>query len=248
MNLLYHSAKVFATGTADRKFCIFEKNRHCARNAAHPTSENGKLAALTSGRPAFRQHAKHAEGSDTSHVSHTRKDPERMAYKPQFRQKKKDHAAQRGRDAFGTATRISASLSRRLSAFFESTSRPRSQSGKVRRSDTRPGDICERAERSEGSDSGPVRKAPVSACKPLCAILLAKASVYPLLLVKANVGRLCEKLKNALKSGLEQRCNSNFLAIFVEVILWYFDRLRKAPALLAPEPSLSLTSQVQRKF
>ena len=88
----------------------------------------------------------------------------------------------------------------------------------------------------------------VSPCEPLCAILLAKVSVYPLLLVKANVGRLCEKLKNALKSDLEQRCNSNFLAIFVEVILWFFDRLRKAPALLAPEPSLSLTSQVQRKF
>ena len=32
------------------------------------------------------------------------------------------------------------------------------------------------------------------------------------------------------------------------VILWFFDRLRKAPALLAPEPSLSLTLQVQRKF
>ena len=126
--------------------------------------------------------------------------------------------------------------------------RPRPKSGKVRRSDTRSGDVCERAERSEGSDSGPVRKAPVSACVPLCAILLAKVSVYPLLLVKANMGRLCEKLKNALKSGLEQRCNSNFLAIFVEVILWFFDRLRKAPALLAPEPSLSLTSQVQRKF
>ena len=31
-----------------------------------------------------------------------------------------DHAAQRGRDAFGTATRISASLLRRLSAFFGS--------------------------------------------------------------------------------------------------------------------------------
>ena len=94
----------------------------------------------------------------------------------------------------------------------------------------------------------PSETPPVSLCVPLCAILLAKVSVYPLLLVKANVGRLCEKLKNALKSGLEQRCNSNFLAIFVEVILWFFDRLRKAPALLAPEPSLSLTSQVQRKF
>ena len=119
----------------------------------------------------------------------------------------------------GTATRISASLSRRLSAFFESTSRPRSQSGKVRRSDTRPGDVRKRAVRVEGSDSGPVRKAPVSPCEPLCAILLRKASVYPLSLVKANVGRLCEKLKSAMRSGLKQRCNGNFLAIFVEVDL-----------------------------
>ena len=119
----------------------------------------------------------------------------------------------------GTATRISASLSRRLSAFFESTSRPRSQSGKVRRSDTRPGDVRKRAVRVEGSDSGPVRKAPVSPCEPLCAILLRKASVYPLSLVKANVGRLCETLKSAMRSGLKQRCNGNFLAIFVEVDL-----------------------------
>ena len=115
----------------------------------------------------------------------------------------------------GTATRISASLSRRLSAFFESTSRPRSQSGKVRRSDTRPGDVCERAERSEGSDSGPVRKAPVSACKPLCAIFLGTPSVYPLSAVKANVGRLWEKLK----SGWEQRCNGNFWTIFAGTVL-----------------------------
>ena len=35
---------------------------------------------------------------------------------------KKDYAAQRGRDAFGAATRISASLLRRLSAFFRSVS------------------------------------------------------------------------------------------------------------------------------
>ena len=40
--------------------------------------------------------------------------------------------------------------------------RPRPKSGKVCRSDTRPGDVRERAECSEGSDSGPVRKAPVS--------------------------------------------------------------------------------------
>ena len=60
-------------------------------------------------------------------------------------------------------------------------------------------------------------KAPVSPCVPLCAILLAKASVYPLSLAKANVGRLCEKLKDAMKSGLGQRCGGNFLAIFAGV-------------------------------
>ena len=45
--------------------------------------------------------------------------------------------------------------------------------------------------------------------------------MYPLLPVKASVGRLCEKLKNAMKnamkSGLEQRCGGNFLAIFAGV-------------------------------
>ena len=65
----------------------------------------------------------------------------------------------------------------------------------------------------------PSETPPVSACKPLCAILLRKPSVYPLSLVKANVGRLCEKLKSAMRSGLKQRCNGNFLAIFVEVDL-----------------------------
>ena len=42
----------------------------------------------------------------------------------------------------------------------------------------------------------PSETAPVSACKPLCAILLAKASVYPLSSAKANVGRFagdCDK-------------------------------------------------------
>ena len=45
--------------------------------------------------------------------------------------------------------------------------------------------------------------------------LSPKAECVPAFGVKANVGRLCEKLKN----GLEQRCGGNFLAIFVEVDL-----------------------------
>ena len=97
--------------------------------------------------------------------------------------------------------------------------RPRPKSGKVRRSDTRPGDVRERAARVEGNDSAPVRKAPVSPCVPLCAIFLRKPSVYPLSLVKANMGHLCERLKNTMKSGLEQRCDGNFWTIFAGTVL-----------------------------
>ena len=43
--------------------------------------------------------------------------------------------------------------------------------------------------------------------------------MYLISSMNANVGRLCEKLKNAMKSGLEQRCGGNFLAIFAGTIL-----------------------------
>ena len=95
----------------------------------------------------------------------------------------------------------------------------RRKSGKVCRSDTRPGEVRERAVRVEGSDSGPLETPPVSACRPLCAILLRKPSVYPLSPVKANVGHLYEKLKTGMKSGLKQRCGGNFLAIFAGTVL-----------------------------
>ena len=63
-------------------------------------------------------------------------------------------------------------------------------------------------------------KAPVSACKPLCAIFLRKPRVYPLSSVKANVGRLCEKLKNAMRNGWGQRCDGNFAGYFSSADKW----------------------------
>ena len=42
------------------------------------------------------------------------------------------------------------------------------KSGKIRRSDTRPGDVRERAERSEGSDTTPHPKRP---CFGVCALV-----------------------------------------------------------------------------
>ena len=76
---------------------------------------------MTSGRPAFQQHVKHAEGNDTTpRLAHS-ESTERRVYKPQLRQKRKRSRSPAGPRRLGTATRISASLSRRLSAFFGST-------------------------------------------------------------------------------------------------------------------------------
>ena len=92
----------------------------------------------------------------------------------------------------GTATRISASLSRRLSAFFESTPGQDPKAAKFAVLTSGHAGFPKRVERSEGSDSGPVRKARVSPCKPLCAIFLREPSVYSLSSVKANVGRFVD--------------------------------------------------------
>ena len=119
----------------------------------------------------------------------------------------------------GTATRMSASLSRRPSVFFGSTSNQDPKAAKYAVLPPGHAEFPNCVERSEGSDSGPVRKAPVSPCEPLCAIFLRRPSVYPLSPVKANVGRLWEKLKIGMRSGLKQRCDGNFLTIFAGTIL-----------------------------
>ena len=56
---------------------------------------------------------------------------------------------------------------------------PRPKSGKVRRSNTRPGDVRERAVRVEGSDCGPIRNAPsFGVCAVVCD-LSRKAECVP---------------------------------------------------------------------
>ena len=72
-----------------------------------------------------------------------------------------DHAAQRGRDAFGTATRISASLSRRRSAFFGSTNDQATKAAKFAVLIPGHAGFPKRVEHSEGSDTTPHPKRPV---------------------------------------------------------------------------------------
>ena len=68
---------------------------------------------------------------------------------------KKDYAAQRGRDAFGTATRISASLLRRLSAFFRSVSDQDPKAAKFAVLNPGHAGFPKRVERSEDSNTTP---------------------------------------------------------------------------------------------
>ena len=142
--------------------------------------KNSRIAALTSGCPAFQKHAKHAEGSDTSYVSHTRKALSTECENRNFDRNEKRLRSPAGPRRLGTATRISASLSRRLSVSFRSASDQDPKAAKFAVLYPGHAGFPKRVKRSEGSDSGPVRKAPVSACEPLCAIFLREPSVYPL--------------------------------------------------------------------
>ena len=145
--------------------------------------------------------------------------PCKIFHKCKYPDKQVELRSPAGPRRLGTATRMSASLFRRLSAFFGSTPDQGPKAAKFAVLTPGHAGFPNRAKRSEGRDSAPVGNAPVSPCEPLCAILLAKPSVYPLSPVKANVGRLWEKLKDAMKSGLEQRCDGNFLAIFAGTVL-----------------------------
>ena len=115
----------------------------------------------------------------------------------------------------GTATRISASLSRRLSVSFWSTPDQDPKAAKYAGLIPGPGMLVNVRNAPRVVIPPPSETPPVSACKPLCAILLRKPRAYPLSRMKANVGRLWEKLK----SGWEQRCGGNFLAIVAGTIL-----------------------------
>ncbi len=78
--------------------------------------------------------------------------------------------------------------------------RPRPQNGKVCRSDTRPGDVRERAVRVEGNDSAPSEMPPVSACEPLCALAGAKTEM----IVPPGILNSFWPIFDAQKSGQEK--------------------------------------------
>ena len=93
-------------------------------------------------------------------------------------------------------------LVRRLSAFFGSTLGQGSKAAKYTFLIPGPGMFVNVRNTPRVVIAPPSETSPVSVCVPLCAIFLGEPSVSPLSPVKANVGRLCEKLKIGMKDGL----------------------------------------------
>ena len=159
------------------------------------------IAALTSGCPAFQQHVKRAEGSDTTpHLARSESTAHRVK-KQQHHQVANRSRSPAGPRRLGTATRIMRIAVPKAFCVLREHTRPRPKSGKVRRSDTRPGDIRERAARIEGNDSAPSETFPVSACKPLCAILLARAECVPAFTRESKRGPFVREVETAMRNG-----------------------------------------------
>ena len=145
-----------ACGTATRiSASLFRRLSVSFRSASDQDPKAAKFAVLTPGHAGFPKRVKQSEGSDTTHASHTQKALSTGCTNRNFGRSEKDHAAQRGRDAFGTATRISASLSRRLSAFFGSTHGQAPKAAKFAVLPPGHAGFPNRVKRSEGSDTTP---------------------------------------------------------------------------------------------
>ena len=125
-----------------------------------------------------------------------------------------DHAARRGRDAFGTATRISASLFRRLSVFFGRTPGQGSKSAKFAVLPPGHAGFPKRAERSEGSDTTPVRNAP---CFAVCALVcdpLSRAECVPTFACESERGPFVREVEKRNEERLGDKIYGNSFAKF----------------------------------
>ena len=119
----------------------------------------------------------------------------------------------------GTATRISASLSRRLSAFFGSAPGQDPKTAKCAVLIPGPGMFVNVRNAPRVVIPPPTQNAP---CFDVCALVcdpLSRAECVPAFACESERRPFVREVENAMKNGLEQRCNGNFLAIFVEVDL-----------------------------
>lgn len=119
-------------------------------------------------------------------------------YKSRFRQKRKRSRSPAGPRRLGTATRISASLSRRLSAFFGSTHDQAPKAAKFAVLNPGHAGFPKRVERSEGSDTTPTQNA---TCFAVCALVcdpLSRAECVPIFTRESKRGPFCRRLRQEL--------------------------------------------------
>ena len=100
-------------------------------------------------------------------------------YKSRFRQKQKRSRSPAGPRRLGTATRISASLSRRLFAFFGSTLDRDPKRAKFAVLSPGHAGISKRVECSEGSDTTPTQNTPCFGVRAAVCDLSPKAECVP---------------------------------------------------------------------
>ena len=134
---------------------------------------------MTSGRPAFQQHAEHAEGRDTPpRLAHAER-PRAQGVQAATSTKVKRSRSPSGPRRLGTATRISASLSRRLSAIFGSTPGQDPKAAKFAVLSPGYAGFPNHAKRSEDSDSAPHPKYPCFAVQAAVCDPSPKAECVP---------------------------------------------------------------------
>jgi len=116
----------------------------------------------------------------------------------------------------GTATRISASLSRRLSAFFESTSNQDPKAAKYAVLSPGHAGFPKRVKQSEGSDTTPIRNAPCFAVCALVCDLYRKAECVPIFVCESERGPFVGEVKNRdeKRLGTELRWHLRRLFLF----------------------------------
>ena len=140
---------------------------------------NSKLVILTSGHREFRQYAEYAEGGDTASTSHTQKSPCAEREKYNIDRPKRVLRSPAGPRRLGTATRMSASLFRRLSALFGSTPDQDPKAAKFAVLTPGHAGFPKRVKQSEGSDTTPHPKRPCFAVCALVCDLFPKAECVP---------------------------------------------------------------------
>ena len=175
---------------------------------------------MTSGRPAFQQHTKRTEGSDTTHASHTQKALSAGHTSRNFDRNGKDHAAQRGRDASGQRRASCASLSRRLSAFFGSTLDRDPKGAKYAVLIPGPGMFVNVQLVSRVMIPPPIRNAPLfrRVC-PCVRSFLSKGKCVPTFACESERGAFVREVEMRKKTDLRSECADNFWTIFAGTVL-----------------------------